>query len=803
MVRSVVITEKRSQQQNVLAAVQSRYGRVLAARGHLIELEEPEDRNPAWSQWSFDVLRPDGDGFYRFKATQDESGKRLLDDIINALSNADRLIISTDADREGQAIGENIARFAKFRGEIWRVMFTSEDEKTIQEAFANMRPNAEFLPLYSAAYARAQADQIANLSKTRAATLALKPKWMSGALGVGRVKTVVLGLVASRELEIQNHVEQEYWTLWMDVSSSDGKTVRLHHKPKPEDRIFDISIAREIEAAARGFQGPVEVKTERKKAKPPRLMDLPTLQKRAAAYGWSAQKTLDIAQSLYESHKIISYPRAETKYLPEALIPFMPKLLADLRGIDIFKNLTDFPPTIRKGKSGFFSDAGLDGAAHHAIIPNPNTAATLPSVLPKLSDDERKLFDLVARSVVSALSPDHVYDRTEIAALVPARHEQRNFNVVGRVTVDPGWKAAFGVDEPADEDPEAQEDGGSLPAFADGEIVTAGDAGAEKATTTPPPRYTEGSLIEAMTTVYKLLPEGSPERARLQAAKGIGTPATRASILEGLKRQKQIEVVKKGQLRPTELGMGVYEIFRQAAPEVIDPIATAELEFQLDEIMAGRSDPRRVLDTVTENTRQFVETMKRRHESGHGAVDIKREPTAKMVEAAESRAKAQGVKLTRDQKKDYGALSAFLGPMAERRPDGTYAPSDRQVEAARSLSERLGIPLDDAILDDRAKLSTWMDAAVKRRDQSPASPKQMEWVRKLVDEGADPPKGYPDEVTASVAKKFLDANMGKRKPSAAGAKPGASKSSGRKPAARSAAKSAGPVRYDPKWFSPT
>lgn len=810
--KSVIIAEKPSQARNIRSAIGTRYGQILSARGHIIELEEPEDVNPQWKTWGFDVLRPEGSGFYKFKPNRADGKGKILDEIESALKNADRLIIATDCDREGQTIGENIARFFRFKGEIWRVMFTSEDEKTIQDAFANMRPNADYLPLYSAGYARAQADQIANLSATRAATLALKPQWMKGALGVGRVKTPTMALVCRRELEIVNHVERDFFTNWIDVKSDDGKEARLFYKPKPEDRIFDPEIAKAIDAAARAYRGPISVKQERKKAKPPRLMDLPLLQKRAAAFSWSAQKTLDIAQALYETHKVISYPRAETKYLPEAMVPFMEKLLSDLRKIDIFKNISDFNAIIRKGKQGFFSDAGLDGASHHAIIVNPNMAHRLNEILPKLSADERKLFDLVARSIMAALAPDHVYDRTEIGVSVSALGNQRQFRVVGRVSVFAGWKEIFNDDADRDEGKD-DEDAGQLPPFKDGEPVVTVGSGIEKATTTPPPRYTEGSLIEAMSTVYKLLPEGSPERARLQEAKGIGTPATRAGVIEGLKRQELLAVGKKSQIFPTELAMAVYEIFADAAPFIIDPVATAELEFQLDEIMAKRSDPRKVVDAIVANTRTFVDLMRQRRESGEGlGVNLKRKPSPNMVKAAEARAAASGITLTREQKGDYAYLSNLLGPMPERREDGTYPPSERQLAYAEKLSRSLGLKLDEETRSDRDRLNKWLDKAAKTKERSPSTPGQMTLIKRMVEEdGIEPPKGYPDQVTFDTAKRFLDKNIGKKAGARGPAKQsrtGPQKScpqkqtrgrQNRRPSPSSGNKN---VKFDPSWFAP-
>ena len=181
---SIVICEKASQANNVREAVGSRYGEVLAASGHLLRLATPEEINPDWKVWSFDLLRPES-GFYPMREDREGMGGRsgkTLDRIKAALATADKVIIATDCDREGQAIGENLLRFYKFKGEVLRAMFSNEDKDTLQKAFAAAKPNTEYLPLYNSAIARVQADQIANFTATRTVTIALKPAHMKGVL---------------------------------------------------------------------------------------------------------------------------------------------------------------------------------------------------------------------------------------------------------------------------------------------------------------------------------------------------------------------------------------------------------------------------------------------------------------------------------------------------------------------------------------------------------------------------------------------------------------------------------------------
>src|SRR6266568_4830042 len=370
MADQIVITEKSSQAKDVRAAVGSRYGEILPAEGHLFDLLEPEDVVPAWKRWSPILLRPDG--LYGTRPAQGGNKAAKLKAIRDALRDAQRVWLATDCDREGQLIGQEILEHFKYRGQVMRVLFTAQDPQTIRDAFGRAKPNAEYALLYAAAVARRQADQIYNLSLTRTATVILG-RGGRAVIGVGRVKTPTLAIVCKRELEIRNFVPQAYFEVVATAKVAGGQFQMRH---APPERIVRREIAQEVVNAAQGFAGALGVRVEDKRQGPPKLHDLPSLQKLCSSrFGWPASKTLDVAQELYDGQgkKIVTYPRAEVRYLPESLVSDVPKIVAGLQAGKSFNTIpVPDPPVIRKGASGTFHDQGLESASHHAVIPNVN-----------------------------------------------------------------------------------------------------------------------------------------------------------------------------------------------------------------------------------------------------------------------------------------------------------------------------------------------------------------------------------------------------------------------------------------------
>ncbi len=586
----LVITEKNSQARDVRAAVGNRYGQILPAEGHLIELLEPEDVTPEWKRWTATLLRPEG--LYGTRAASGGNKASKLAAIKDALRTAKRVWLATDCDREGQLIGQEILEHLGYRGEVRRVMFTAQDPRTIADAFANARPNADYARLYAAAVARRQADQIYNLSLTRTATvtLAARTQEARAVIGVGRVKTPTLAIVCRRELEIRHFVPQAYFEV-VATAAVEAGAFRMRHAPEP--RLLKRADADGVAALAEGFAGPLAVKVEEKRQAPPRLHDLPSLQRLCGSrFGWSAARTLEVAQELYDGpgKKVITYPRAETRYLPESLIADVPGIVAALRAGQAFAAIpVPEPPMVRRGASGTFYDKGLAGVSHHAVIPNANTVGGLRAIWPKLSGDERRLFDVIARSYLAAVMPDHRYRQTT-ATLDVHGHA---FRATGRQPIELGWRAAFPEWQPADE---KAEDPYPLPALRDGEATVLSDAAVEDKETRPPPRYNEGTLVEAMQNAWRFI-DDTALRERLREAKGIGTPATRAEIIRGLKAQDFL-VADGKHIVPTERGLALFGVLERADPALVDPGVTAQLELLLDEVLVGRTEMMGAIDAV-------------------------------------------------------------------------------------------------------------------------------------------------------------------------------------------------------------
>jgi DNA topoisomerase IA len=259
-----------------------------------------------------------------------ENKAAKLKAIREALRTAKQVWLATDCDREGQLIGQEILEHYKYRGEVMRVLFTAQDSQTIRDAFGRAKPNAEYARLYAAAVARRQADQIYNLSLTRTATVILG-RGTRRVIGVGRVKTPTLAIVCKRELEIRNFVPLAYFEI-VATAKVEGGQFQMRHAP--QDRIVRREIAEDVVKAAEGFEGALAVRVEDKRQGPPKLHDLPSLQKLCGSrFGWSASKTLEVAQELYDGQgkKIITYPRAEVRYLPASLISDVPRIAAGLR----------------------------------------------------------------------------------------------------------------------------------------------------------------------------------------------------------------------------------------------------------------------------------------------------------------------------------------------------------------------------------------------------------------------------------------------------------------------------------------
>ncbi|UGY26674.1 DNA topoisomerase [Bradyrhizobium septentrionale] len=724
MADQIVITEKTSQAKDVRAAIGSRYGDVLPAEGHLFDLLEPEDVVPAWKRWSPILLRPKG--LYGTCPAEGGNKAAKLKAIREALRTAKRVWLATDCDREGQLIGQEILEHYDYRGQVMRVLFTAQDSQTIRDAFGRAKPNTEYSRLYAAAVARRQADQIYNLSLTRTATVILG-QGARRVIGVGRVKTPTLAIVCKRELEIRNFVPLAYFEIVATAKVAGGQFQMRH---APQDRIVKREIAQDVVKAAEGFEGALTVRVEDKRQVPPKLHDLPSLQKLCGSrLGWSASKTLEVAQELYDGQgkKIITYPRAEVRYLPQNLMSDVPRIVAGLRVGQSFSAIpVPEPPVIRRGAGGTFYDKGLEGASHHAVIPNVNAIDKLPEVWPRLSSDEKKLFDVIARAYMAALMPDFRYRQTTATLDVHGFE----FRAAGRQPIDLGWRAAFPEWQPADEKgDEAQ----LLPPLCNGETAQLQDPKIENKETRPPPRYNEGTLIEAMQNAWRFV-DDEVLRDRLKEAKGIGTPATRAEIIGGLKKQGFL-IAQGKNIVPTETGLSLFGVLKQADPALVDPGVTAQLECLLDDVVVGKQEMVGAIDAVCDVAERIISKLK----EGATAVGpsllgsagdngtATYPPTRAMKRFADSLVRQKGIKPPPGYKASISICRKFLSEHASKRSDGETAGkldpkpvSPAQLLYAKKLAQGKGLIIPHDARSNSVAMSAWieMNRGKKRRKPS-------------------------------------------------------------------------------------
>jgi DNA topoisomerase-3 len=713
MADQIVITEKTSQAKDVRAAIGSRYGDVLPAEGHLFDLLEPEDVVPAWKRWSPILLRPEG--LYGTRPAEGGNKAAKLKAIREALRTAKRVWLATDCDREGQLIGQEILEHYEYRGQVMRVLFTAQDSQTIRDAFGRAKPNIEYARLYAAAVARRQADQIYNLSLTRTATVILG-QGARRVIGVGRVKTPTLAIVCKRELEIQNFVPLAYFEVVATAKVAGGQFQMRH---APQDRIVKREIAQDVVKAAEGFEGALAVRVEDKRQGPPKLHDLPSLQKLCGSrFGWSASKTLEVAQELYDGQgkKIVTYPRAEVRYLPQNLISDVPRIIAGLRVGQSFGAIpVPEPPVIRRGASGTFYDKGLEGASHHAVIPNVNSIDKLPEVWPRLSSDEKKLFDVIARAYMAALMPDFRYRQTTATLDVHGFE----FRAAGRQPIELGWRTAFPEWQPADEKgDEAQ----LLPTLCNGEIARLYDPKIENKETRPPPRYNEGTLIEAMQNAWRFV-DDEVLRDRLKEAKGIGTPATRAEIIGGLKKQGFL-IAQGKNIVPTETGLSLFGVLKQADPALVDPGVTAQLECLLDDVVVGKQEMVGAIDAVCDVAERIISKLKEgatvggpsllgsAGDNGTGTYP----PTPAMKRFADSLVRQKRIKPPPGYKTSISICRKFLSVHAPKKSDGETAGkldpkpvSPAQLLYAKKLAQAKGLVIPDDARVNSAAMSAWID----------------------------------------------------------------------------------------------
>lgn len=713
---SIVIAEKPDQARDYERAVGSRFGKIFAARGHLFQLMEPQEVNPAWKSWSVGIMRPES-GFFpsKLKAGKDAAdAKRRYNAIKDAAARADTIYVATDPDREGEGIGTSIInalrRDIKWSGKVMRVMPLAVDPDSLQKAFAAAVPGEVYKDLYQSFVARQQADQIYNLSLTRSVSELFKPDGWKGSLSVGRVLTPTMAILCRRELEITRFVPKDYFNPWVDVTGNAGK-VRLTHAPNEANRIEDRAHAQEIADAARNFSGPISVKSQRKKQVPPSLFSLPKLQAEASRrLKWSVTKTTDILQKIYEA-SAVTYPRSSETSLPETEIQNAPAMLAGILRLPGMGQVTwaDAGPVVRV-KAGAFSDKDLKGAAHFAIVPNISSVEKWSSLHAKMSADEKRLFELIARRYLAAIGPDRVYDSTRQSVKVL----DREFWTTGTVEVVAGWREATGqAKAQVSEDEGDDDDNGALPPFKDSDAVSVSAVGVADKKTTPPPRFTDASLLIAMIEAWRYV-DDADLRTVLKETNGIGTVSTQKGIIENLSKRGYLEFAdkKSGAVKASDAALQLFDILTRAAPRLLDVGLTGQMELLLERIKSGDVKAVAVVNEIVEIASTAVGSMVAAKDAGAIITATQsRPPSEGMKKAARAKAKREGGKVPAGVLSDMAKCRAYLGPMPDREKGaGPRAPSEKALSFAKTIAADKGVILPEAALTDSAALSKWIDS---------------------------------------------------------------------------------------------
>lgn len=560
--------------------------------GHILEQCMPEDYDPNLKKWSAESL-PIEPSEWKLKIKDGMEGQ--VKAIKDLLKQADIVVNAGDPDREGQLLVDEVLQYLGNRKKVLRVLVNDYNEAPVKKALADLRDNTEqqYYGWFDSALARSRFDWLFGLNLTRAYTIAAQKKGYQGVLSVGRVQTPTLGLVVARDLAIEKFKSIPFYTLTATLQHANG-TFSGNWRIKAEQRglddagrLIDPAVA---QAIATRLTGKAATITKYKKAPATETAPLPfslsTLQMAANdKHGYSAQQVLDACQELYETHKLTTYPRTDCNYLSAAQHANAPDVIAA-----ITSNRPDLAAVAKKADTGRKSPAFNDAkvTAHHAIVPTTRTldlsALAEPRAKGVTAEMLRNIYDMIVRSYLAQFFPPCEFLKTEIEATV----DGEIFTAKGKTPVAPGWREIYAPPE-ADKDPAGDDEDDEkqpLPAMQQGDSANCTKCSVNNRKTTPPARFTEKTLLAAMLDIHKYV-EDPAAKARLKEGQGIGTEATRAGIIEELKKRGFIGPLKAGskQLVSSPTARGLIAALPNNAK---NPALTGICEQALDLVEAGK-----------------------------------------------------------------------------------------------------------------------------------------------------------------------------------------------------------------------
>jgi DNA topoisomerase III len=569
-----------------------------SAVGHLLELAVPEEHDVKRGKWSFaklPLIPP------HFELAPLEKSEARLNLLLRLMKRKDvtSLVNACDAGREGELIFRYIVQHARSKKPIERLWLQSMTPQSIREGFERLRPDRELLPLADAAKSRSEADWLVGINGTRAMTAFNSKEGGFYLTTVGRVQTPTLAILVEREERIRAFTARDYWEVQARFGAKGGDYPGRWFDPKfkkdddaerrPE-RLWSAREAEAIVAACRGKSGTAAEESKPSTQLSPLLYDLTSLQREAnARFGFPARMTLSLAQALYERHKVLTYPRTDARALPEDYLATVKQTL------DVLGETREFAPFARqilkqgwvKPNKRVFDNSKISD--HFAIIPTLQT--------PKhLNEAEHKLYDMVVRRFLAVFYPAAEYLQTTRITRVAEHH----FKTEGKVLETPGWLAVYGRAR--------AEESENLPPIGQGEKVALREIAAPPNQTKPPPRYTEATLLSAMEGAGKLVEDDELREA--MAAKGLGTPATRAATIEGLIREDYVH--REGrELVPTPKAFSLlFALHMLHIVELASPELTGEWEHKLKLIEAGKMTREEFMAQISDLVKNVVSTIK-------------------------------------------------------------------------------------------------------------------------------------------------------------------------------------------------
>ena len=593
MAKALVLAEKPSVARDiarVLGAKRSADGFIEGdkyvitwALGHLVTLADPDAYDDKYKAWRLEDLPMLPEKMKLVVIKQTSKQFRTVSKLMGR-ADIDRLIIATDAGREGELVARWIMMKAHFKKPAFRLWISSQTDRAIKEGFSKLKPAKEYDNLYYSAQARAEADWLVGLNVTRALTCRFNAQ-----LSAGRVQTPTLALIVQREEEILAFKPKDFFTLQAVLKGF----LATFRDGKNNTRFSDRAFVEGIQKSLTGKNATVsKLEKSAKKQAPPAAYDLTELQRDAnKKFGYSAKQTLSLMQSLYERHKVLTYPRTDSRYITDDIVATIPeRLRAIAQGAYQKAAMTLY----RKPLCVRYIVNNAKVTDHHAIIPTEQ-----PANFSKLTFDERNIYDLVVKRFLAVLSEPCEYDEVKVTLDIG----QKSFYAKGKSMKKSGWREVYGSSS-EDEDEDAEIKSQSLPELREGMTLPVLNTKIVTGKTRPPARYTEATLLSAMENPSKQI-EDKKLKAIIETTSGLGTPATRADIIEKLFDNFSIERVGK-EIHPTAKGKQLIKI---VPPDLKSATLTAQWEQQLQNISRGTANMKKFIGEMREYASELVSTV--------------------------------------------------------------------------------------------------------------------------------------------------------------------------------------------------